>query len=68
MNFKAFTEYVKEHILEVMDCNKEDYDLYTNQVVKNNGVELTALQIVQKGDNCTPSNYDIKNQNNLILV
>lgn len=57
LNFNEFTDYVREHIVERMETSNRECEVYIQKITKNNGVVLTALQILENGDNCTPSIY-----------
>lgn len=56
LNFKEFTEYIKNHIKEqlydsINPCVK------VQEIVKNNGKVMTALEIIEESNPVTPSIY-----------
>lgn len=57
LSFMEFTDCVKEHIGDRMEDSGRQCEIYVRKITKNNGVVLTALQILEDGDNCTPSIY-----------
>lgn len=54
MNYKEFFEYVRESIEKFMG---EKYSVTLNKVVKNNGLELMGLVIMEDGKTAAPTIY-----------
>lgn len=54
MTFEVFQLYIREHILEGW---KEDADVETSIVKKNNGIELCGLYIKRKEEQISPTIY-----------
>ena len=54
MTFEMFQLYIREHILEGW---KEDADVETSIVKKNNGIELCGLYIKRKEEQISPTIY-----------
>lgn len=54
MNYEEFLNYVKESISKFMG---EEYVVTLNKVMKNNGLELTGLVIMKKGQMAAPTIY-----------
>lgn len=54
MNYEEFLNYVKDSISKYMG---EDYTVTLNNVMKNNGLELTGLVIMKKGQMAAPTIY-----------
>lgn len=54
MNYEEFLNYVKESISKFMGG---EYTVTLNKVMKNNGLELTGLVIMKKGQMAAPTIY-----------
>ena len=54
INFRAFTDIIQTRIQEKLG---EDYKVYTKEVKKNNGIELTGLIAQKKNCNTSPAIY-----------
>ena len=57
MNYEEFKDEVKESIKGFLPPEYENADVRISQVIKNNGMELDALQIRKEGETITPSIY-----------
>ena len=57
LSFNEFSDYIKQQLSERMECIGQNCEIYIQKITKNNGVVLTALQILEEGSNCTPSIY-----------
>ncbi len=57
MLFEEFREYIIEHILDSRPDLKEKATVKTARVIKNNGKELTSLNIMEKDRNISPTIY-----------
>lgn len=54
MNYEDFFEYVRESVSKFMG---DQYAVTLNKIVKNNGLELTGLVIMEKGKSAAPTIY-----------
>lgn len=55
-NFEEFCNKIKATILEYLP-EVTGGQIYIHQVTKNNGIQLSALQILGEGQSCSPSIY-----------
>ena len=54
MNFDLF----KESLIQILqESLGEEYTIFTDTVIKNNGVELTGIIIKEKDNNASPTIY-----------
>ena len=57
MNRKDFFEYVKDNVKDYLPEKYADANIYLQEVVKKNGLTLTAVVIPAKDTNITPNVY-----------
>ena len=57
MNRKDFFEYVKDNLKEYLPEKYADANIHLQEVVKKNGLTLTAVIIPEKDSNITPNVY-----------
>ena len=57
--FEQFVQLVQNKVKGVLNClpDSDRYQVYINEVHKNNGIVKKALQILEEGDNCSPTIY-----------
>lgn len=57
LDFEEFKKEVADNIKDFLPTEYEDASISTKQVVKNNDVELTSLNIYREGETITPTIY-----------
>ena len=57
MNRKDFFEYVKDNVKDYLPEKYADANIHLQEVVKKNGLTLTAVVIPAKDTNITPNVY-----------
>ena len=54
MNYQLFLKEIEEVVKEKVE---QDFHVYINSVLKNNGIELDAIVILKEGENVSPNIY-----------
>lgn len=54
MNYQAFLKEIEEVVKQKV---KQDCKVYINSILKNNGIELDAIVILEAGENVSPNIY-----------
>ena len=57
MNYEKFTKEVRKGVEEIVEQRQKDSVVVIRNVLKNNGIRMKAISIVNKSENATPTIY-----------